>query len=328
MAALALRLLAVALSLLAVPPLAVPGSALAAEAHWPPSLTIATASPGGTYYIYGEGLARMLTRELGLPVTMRATEGPSENIALLESGDAQIAFVTLGVALQAWNGTGAWTGKQSRMMRAMFPMYDTPVQFVTTEDSGIQSIAQLSGKRIGVGPRGGTAAAYMPEFFKILKIEAIPAFGDWADLTNQLQARNIDALAVAAGIPFPSIADLEAKGKVRYLPLQPNQIVDLRLAMPEFARSVVPAGTYPSLRRDYPTVGLYNFAVARNDLPSDLVYAIVDAVFANNEEMIDVHRSAASTIPQNFTRNTFLPFHNGATRWYHNKSTPGAERGD
>src|SRR5829696_9831657 len=113
-----------------------PRGAVPAEPHWPSSLTIGTASPGGTYFVYGEGLARILTRELGIPVSARATEGPAQNIALLETGEIQLAFVTLGVALQAWNGTGAWTqGKPFREMRALFPMYDTPFQFVVLQGS-------------------------------------------------------------------------------------------------------------------------------------------------------------------------------------------------
>ena len=47
----------------------------AAEPNWPDDLTIAAASPGGTYYVYGAGLARILTRDLGLPVVMRPTDG-------------------------------------------------------------------------------------------------------------------------------------------------------------------------------------------------------------------------------------------------------------
>ncbi|HET9686791.1 MAG TPA: TRAP transporter substrate-binding protein, partial [Pseudolabrys sp.] len=39
-----------------------------AEPDWPETLTIGTASPGGTYYTYGEGLAWLLSRKLGLPV--------------------------------------------------------------------------------------------------------------------------------------------------------------------------------------------------------------------------------------------------------------------
>src|SRR5215510_14819953 len=67
------------------------------EPDWPETLTIGTASPGGTYYAYGEGLARLLSRKLGLPVFARPTEGAVENIKLLESGDIQLAFVTLGI---------------------------------------------------------------------------------------------------------------------------------------------------------------------------------------------------------------------------------------
>src|SRR3712207_9167843 len=77
-----------------------------AEPNWPDTLVLATASPGGTYHAYGAGLARLLTRVLGVPVAMRPTEGPNENVALIEDGEAQLAFVTMGVALQAWNGTG------------------------------------------------------------------------------------------------------------------------------------------------------------------------------------------------------------------------------
>ena len=302
-----------------------PQGVLAAEPHWPSSLTIGTASPGGTYFVYGEGLARMLSRELGIVVSTRPTGGPGDNVALVEAGEIQLAFVTLGVALRAWNETG---GKQLRSMRAIFPMYDTPFQFVVMEDSGIRSLADLTGKRVGAGPQGGTSATYVPEFFTALKIDAALAFGDWADLAAQVQARSLDALAVAAGTPFPSIAELERNGKVRYLPLTANQIVDLRLAIPELGPSSVPAGTYPSLLRHYPTVGLYNFAIAHRDLPDDLVYAIVDAVFANHAAMMDVHPAAAETVPANFTRNTFLPFHAGASRWYHNNAATGIVRGD
>ena len=71
------------------------------EPHWPDHLTIGTASPGGTYYVYGEGLAKILTRVLELPVTMLPTEGPAQNIELLEGGEAKIGFVTMGIALHA-----------------------------------------------------------------------------------------------------------------------------------------------------------------------------------------------------------------------------------
>jgi len=292
-------------------------SARAAEPYWPDHLTIGTASPGGTYYVYGEGLAKILTRALDLPVVMRATEGPAENIALLESGDAKIGFVTIGIALQAWNASGVWAGRQpARAMRAMFPMYDTPFHFLVLQDSGLRAVAEMAGKRVGVGPHGGTSAAYVPEFFNALKIPANFVYGDWADLAAQMHERKLDVLAVGAGVPFPSFIELEAKDKVRYVAPTAEQIAALRLAMPELTPSLIPAGTYPSLIRHYHTLGLYNFAVAHADLPSDLVYQIVRTVFENHEQMMEVHAAAAATVPANIERNTFLPLHPGAIRYY------------
>ncbi len=294
-----------------------PAAAPAAEAHWPDHLTIGTASAGGTYQVYGDGLAGILTRTLDLAVTARPTDGPSENIARLEAGDAKLGFVTVGIALQAWNGTGAWVGRApARAMRAIFPMYDTPFHFAVLQESGIASLAAMGGKRVGVGPTGGTTASYVPEFFATLKIDAAFVHGDWSDLAAQLERHEIDVIAAGAGVPLPAIGELERKVNVRYVPLTAEQIAALRLAMPELGPSRIPAGTYSSLNRPYQTVGLYNFAVAHRDLPDDLVYQVVKAVFDNHLQMMEIHPAAAATIPANMERNSFLPLHPGAIRYY------------
>src|SRR5262249_17068171 len=114
---------------------------------------------------------------------------------LLEAGEIQLAFVTLGVAQQAWNGSGEWTGgKQFRAMRAVFPMYDTPFQFMTLQRSGIVTVADLTDKRVGIGPQGGTPGIYMPEFFKVLKVNA-PAAYAYSMLRPRLRWSSISAAA-------------------------------------------------------------------------------------------------------------------------------------
>lgn len=297
--------------------------------HWPDALTLVTASPGGTYYAYGEGLAKILTRALGIPVLMQPTEGPAENIRLIEAGRAQIGFVTMGAALEAWSGSGDWTqGRQLRAMRAMFPMYDTPFHFVVRRESSIRSLADFAGRPIGVGPQGGTAATYMPRLLVRLGVEPRPVAGTWADLAAQLRAGRVEGLAVAAGVPFPAISDLEAARAIRYIPLSREQVVALRLAAPELTASVIPPGSYPSLMKGYETVGLYNFAVAHRDLPGDLVYEITKAVFDAHAEMVEAHPAAAATVPTNFVHNTLLPFHDGALRYYGNRATRGVLTGD
>jgi TRAP transporter TAXI family solute receptor len=303
--------------------------ARSAEPHWPQAVALATASPGGTYHAYGAGLARVLTRELGIAVSMRETAGPSENIRLIEAGEAQIGFVTMGAALEGWSGTGDWTGgKQFRAIRAMFPMYDTPFHFVARQDSGIAHLSALDGKAVGVGPEGGTAATYVPRMLPRLGVQARFVHGTWADLAAALRSGEIDGLAVAAGAPFPAIAELEAQRAVRYLPLARDVVATLRLAAPELSASVIPAGTYPSLGSNYETVGIYNLAVAHRDLPADLVYQVVTIVFGFHAEMMEAHPAAAATVPANFVHNTLLPWHPGAARYYENRAVRGVLVGD
>ena len=56
--------------------------------------------------------------------------------------------------------------------------------------------------------------------------------------------------------------------------------------------------------------------MAHESLPDDLVYNLVRAVFENHDEMIEAHAAAAETVPANIERNTFLPLHPGAIRYY------------
>ena len=55
--------------------------------------------------------------------------------------------------------------------------------------------------------------------------------------------------------------------------------------------------------------------MVRRALPADLATRLVNAVFSKHEEMMRAHPAAAATIPANFARNGFLPFHDGALRW-------------
>jgi uncharacterized protein len=292
-------------------------SVSAADPNWPKSLTLGTASPGGVYYVYGDELAKILTEKLGIPVSPLPTQGPVHNVKLLDSGGAQLGMVTMGVALQGWKGTGDWTdGKSFRNMRALFPMYDTPFQALVLRRSGIASLAQLNQKRVAVGPKAGTGGTYIPVILKLLGISAETSYASFDAMTAELFAGRLDAFTTLTGAPMPAIQEAEAKEPIALLSLSPEQIEAIRKAMPEFNASTIAAGTYRSLDKDYDTIGVYNFAIARADLPDDLVYQLVKTVFENQPRLVKATSAAVDTLPRNIVKNTFLPFHPGAVRYY------------
>jgi uncharacterized protein len=292
-------------------------SAWAAEPGWPQSIAIATASPGGTYYVYGQALADILGRELGMEVTAQATQGPTRNIILIETGHAALGLITMGVGWEAWNGTGEWTkGQQFRAMRAILPMYDSPFQVAAAKRSNVKSFEQLAGKRIGAGPRGSTSGTYFPRIFEVFKIPAVLSYGSVEEAMSQITALQLDGVVLATGVPAPALFELDQKEGMDYVPFTAEQIKILRHQMPELSDSTIASGAYPSLTLDYHTVGLFNFVVAHKDLPEDLVYRIVKAVFDKDTELVKAHSAAKETIPANINRDTFLPIHPGALRYY------------
>ena len=285
-------------------------------------IVIATASPGGPYLAYGQGLARILSRELGQEVTAQSTQGPAQNVVLLERKQATLAFITMGVGLQAWNGSDWTKGTQYRSMRVIFPMYDTAFQFVAAKRLHLHWLDDLTGLQIGAGPRAGTAGSYLPAIFKALDIKGNLRFGAWESMTSQLRSGDLDGIAFAAGFPIPALAGLIAAEPVDFVPPSADQIALIRKALPEISRSTVPAQTYPTQERDYATIGLYNFAVAHKDLPDDLVYKIVKTVFENREELMKAQSSAKETVPANIGRDEVLPLHPGAVRYYREIGIP------
>lgn len=286
----------------------------------PKSLTLGTASVGGTYFIYGGVVATLLTDTIGINVSTQQTQGPNQNIILVDSKGIDIGMTTMGIALQAWEGTGAWTkGKKFNNVRALFPMYDTPFHFVTTQKTGIKSVAEMNGKTIGAGPKAGTPGTYFPLMFDALGIKANWRFGGASDMQNQLADGLLDVFAFAAGLPIAAFSELEAQRPVTFISFTDQQIATLKQKMPELSDSLIPKNTYKSMPGDQKTVGVYNFGIAHKDMPDDVAYKIVKAVLENNDRMVKGHSAAVETLAKNADRNAFLPFHPGAVKYYKEK---------
>lgn len=289
----------------------------AANPDWPKSLTVATASPGGVYLPYGRFLAKLWTEKLSVPVDAVATQGPIHNIKLLDLDAAQIGLVTMGIALRGWNGTGDWTaGKKFGNMRALFPMYDTPFQVAVLRSSGITTLQQLDDRPVGIGPRAGTGGTYIPDIMKLLGVAPDIKYGSIDDLATELLAGRYTASATMTGVPVPALTHAEDNQPLTFIALTPEQISVVQKAFPEMSPSTIPSKAYKSLTTDYVTFGVYNFAIGRADLPDGLVYQMLKTLFENAPALAGELPAAIDTVPQNVSKDTFLPLHPGAIRYY------------
>lgn len=290
------------------------------RSSWPSSLSIGTASQGGVYFVYGNGLAGFIGESLGVSSSGAVTGGPVQNATLVQSKEQDMGLVTMGPMLEAWNGKSVLApGLEHKDVRALFAMYETPLQAITMRASGITKLADLQGKRISVGPAGSTADMYWRRILEALNIEAIISNAGASDSAGQLKDGMIDAFLFAAGIPTGAFSQLAAEADVITFSFSENELASTLQKFPEVAAYTIPANTYSVQKEGQNTVAMWNFVVVNKDMPDSLAYEVTKLALENQPRMVQIHASAKATVPENWDKNTFLPFHPGALRYYEEK---------
>ena len=284
---------------------------------WPTSFTVGTASQGGTYFVYGSGWANLVAAELGITGAGEVTGGPMQNMALVHTGDLAFGLTTLGPAAESLAGTNPIApGLAMDNVCAIFPMYQTPFHLAALASSNIASIADIpAGARIGFGPAGSTADTYFPLMLEQLGVSFERRNGGWDDLGGQMQDGLLDAIGFAAGVPIPTVSQLEVQTKISIVGFTEEELEKVTAAFP-VSRYEIPAGTYRTLDAPLASVAMWNFAIANCDLPESFVYEATRIAMEDNARMVNIHSSAAETLPEHWDKNNVLPWHPGAARWF------------
>jgi TRAP transporter TAXI family solute receptor len=84
---------------------------------------------------------------------------------------------------------------------------------------------------------------------------------------------------------------------------------------PDFAKGVIPKGTYKSCRRISLYLTVWNFMVTYKEMPDDFVYAFTKEIFKNKPLLVSVHKSAQEVEPKNILYSP-IPLHPGAIKYY------------
>ena len=282
-------------------------------------LTIATGGTGGIYFPLGGTIARIYTENLlGINASAQSTAGSLFNCGAVERGQADIAFTMADVAYQAFHQGTDVQPEPYRHLRAMVPLYDNVVQLVTYRDSPIESVADLRGKRVGVGaPGSGTEfnTRRVLEGYGLGYEDLQADYLSFAEIAQQLKNQTIDAGFVNASYPVSAVMDLDASVGVKLIPIDREKAEFIRSLDPNYFPTVIPGGTYQSMPDDLPTVGVSNLLVCREGLEDDLVYELTKLLYERQSELEATHQ-AAGRLSLARWRDVTIPLHPGAERYF------------
>jgi TRAP transporter TAXI family solute receptor len=280
------------------------------------TVAMATGAAGGAFAEYGPGIAKVVAAHARIDLEQKPTAGSNDNVRLVNDASVPLGLVNMGPAYEAWTGTEAWRGQKLSNLRALLPMYETPFHIVALGSSGIRTLRDLAGKRVGVGPAKGPAENFFRALTDSLGIRTTLVNGSPSDNAAQLVAGTIDAFWYGAGLPIGAFREVADRAPATVFGLTPEEIAVFRQRFPYLAEYPVPAGTYRGQAAQVNTVAVWNFVLAHKDVPEATVYDIVKALLDHPAEVARAYPAASATVTRNAAANTFLPFHPGAVRYY------------
>jgi uncharacterized protein len=287
-------------------------------------ITIGTGGQTGVYYVVGQSICRLVNRntaETGIKCTAPSTGGSIANINAIAAGDMDMGVAQSDWQYHAYNGTSEFEGKQFDKERAVFSVHSEPFTVVARADSGVSSFDELFGKRVNVGNPGSGQRATMDVVLNAMgKSDADFALASElkpAEQSAALGDNKVDAIIYTVGHPNGSIQEATSTVDAKLVPVTGEAIDKLVSENPYYAKAVIPGGMYAGNPDDVETFGVKATFVTSSDVPDDVVYEVVKAVFDNFDRFKGLH-PAFSTLQEEemISAGLSAPLHPGAEKYY------------
>ncbi len=282
-------------------------------------LSIATGGTSGVYYVYGGGLASVISKNIpGYTATAEATSASVDNMRLIGAKKSDLAFVLADTATDAVKGKAAFT--EPVKAAALAQLYTNYTQVVAPAGSGISSIDDLRGRSVSLGsPGSGT------EIIALRVLEAAGIDPD-SDIDRQqlgvdesvdaVRDGTIDAFFWSGGLPTGAVTDLATTDQIVLLPTV-DYLDALRGQYGEvYEETTIPAGTYEGVDQDVSVIGVPNYLVVNESMDEELAYQITRLLFDQQDALAEAHPEARNLDINLAQQVPPLELHPGAARYY------------
>ena len=312
-------------SLLAIAGVLAVGASVA-MAQSPAFFRIGTGGTAGTYYPIGGLIANAISGSAGqgvegLVATAVASNGSVANINAIQGGSMESGFTQSDVAYWAHTGTGLYEGKgKVEDLRLIATLYPETVHVVARKDAGINSIADLKGKRVSIDePGSGTIvdARIVLGAFGLTEDDIQAEHLKPGPAGDLLRDGGLDAYFFVGGYPTGAVSELATSAGISLVPITGPEVDKLIEEYSFFSKDTVPAETYQGVG-ETPTIAVAAQWVTSVKQSDDLVYNITKVMWndASRKALDAGHAKGKMITLENATTSLGIPLHPGAERFY------------
>ena len=286
------------------------------------NLVLATGGTAGTYYPFGGAMAKIWNSKIkDMNVTAQTSGASAENVRLVNKKEVELALVQSDTLDFAFNATEAFK-EPLKAMNAVAVLYPEIIQVVVGAASPIKSIADLKGKKVGVGaPGSGTEANFrqLLDAYGMKKEDVNAQFLSFSESAEAYKDKHIDAFIVTAGIPNAGIMDVATQNEIRILNIPADVAAKLTQKYPFLAAVKVPANTYKGQTAEVSTVAVNAVLICGSSLSEAMVYNLTKALFENQADLASAHAKGKELNIKTAVTGVSIPYHPGAVKYYKEK---------
>ncbi len=281
------------------------------------------AGGGGVFNILGAAISNVAQKAVpGLTMTTVASQGSAENVIRTSRGEFQFALAGNDTAYQGYQGAKGFPGKMQDF-RVVMSGHRAYVHLLLPGDSPVKSWSDLKGKKIGLTSPASPnylAAAAVLEQHGIQQSDYSPQWINSSQYADAMRNGTVHAAAIQTGYPAPVGQELcTARVGLRLLPVPADVAKAVSQVHPYFTPTVIPAGVYPCVKDEVPTMYATAFLIAHKGTPDDVVYAVLERIVEQGE-LAQVHAAGKAWVLEGaLAGRAGLPLHPGAERYFREK---------
>ena len=300
--------------------------AAAGDSHAKKRIVFGGGPAGGTFQVVANAVQvyKPVKEIADFQVKAQSSAGSVENLRKVNSGKMDFGVVYSGHVYLGANGMMKNDTKKYDNVMAVSYLYGAPAQLVVRKDSGIKSVKDLEGKKVGVGNAGSGAFANCELFFSHMgvwdKIER-NAMG-YNDAAAAFGNKQLDAFWLFTAFPSGAVIMAAQTNDIDLINLEDDAVSSgFYEKYPYFSKLSVPAGTYKGVETETPSFQDSALWVANKDVPADVVYKLLSIIYTDEglKHMVEQKKTFKAMSVKAGADGIVTPMHPGAEKFWKEK---------
>lgn len=296
---------------------------------------IGTTKGGATAQVTA-GISKIVSQYGGLQMRPQPMGGTQQYIPIVNAGELEFGVANMMQTHMAFNGTGLSEGQKNSNLRLVANMMVFRTGVMVRKDSGINTSADLKGKRM---PHGFDSS---PLFHHLLAANLANGGLSWDSVQkvpivalaagfNAFKEGRIDGMIAAVGSAPVTELNASIPGGLRFVDMAnvPDAVARTLVSAPRtFVTEVKPRPNLVGIEKPTKVLAFDYMLWAHKGVPADVVYKVTKAMYDHEKDLKTLSPLWTSHFSKNMAKDQGLPYHPGAVKLFREAGLWGAGRGD